>query len=402
MEHASLRRGRQHLRYSLKNNNAAIAPDAEPHKAASKPMKIFHVISHFDVGGAERVATDISKSGNENAEYHIVELIRAHTPFTSVMLNEMRDSGIRYHRWIVPNLRFHYLFERLAAVLFPLWFLPLFLRHRPDVVHSHTEMPDLGVSLFFRLFPRLTRRCKVVRTIHNTRLWTGMARTGRWVEPFFIRQKANVAISETVRDNYAARYGSRPPIIYNGVAAVPQRHYEGVVSGKKNVLFAGRFEQQKGIDVLVAIIKRMKDDRQYHFHLIGDGSMRPWAEHELAGQHNVTFKPPVHGLSAYMRSFFCLLMPSEFEGLSILSLEAGANGLPQMISDVPGLRETVPGRWPLKVTSNAPEDYTGLLRDVLPSADMQKLSADTQAFAEKHFGVRLMQERYEKFYGLGI
>ena len=37
--------------------------------------RVFHIISHFDMGGAERVAVNIAKSGNPDIEYHIVELI---------------------------------------------------------------------------------------------------------------------------------------------------------------------------------------------------------------------------------------------------------------------------------------------------------------------------------------
>ena len=34
-------------------------------------MKVFHIISHFDLGGAERVAASIAKSNTDDMEYHI-------------------------------------------------------------------------------------------------------------------------------------------------------------------------------------------------------------------------------------------------------------------------------------------------------------------------------------------
>lgn len=188
--------------------------------------KVFHIVTHFDVGGAERVAVNIAKSRTEGYEYHVVELVRAHSQFTKVFTNELREAGIRYHRAHVPDVHFHYVFQRIAAIVFPLWFLPLMLKHRPAAVHCHTEMPDLAVWWFFTLFPRLLRRCKVVRTIHNTVLWTGLKNTGRRVERFFIRNGCNVAISQSVRDSYAKEYGQTPPIIYNGVEETPQRKCE--------------------------------------------------------------------------------------------------------------------------------------------------------------------------------
>ena len=36
-------------------------------------MRIFHIITHFDIGGAERVAVNIAKSQTTGMEYHLVE-----------------------------------------------------------------------------------------------------------------------------------------------------------------------------------------------------------------------------------------------------------------------------------------------------------------------------------------
>ena len=360
--------------------------------------KVFHIISHFDVGGAERVAVNIAKSRTDGFEYHVVELIRARSKFTRVFMQELDDAGIRYHRAYVPDVRFHYLFERLAAYTFPLWFLPLFLKHRPAVVHSHTEMPDLAVWWFFRLFPRLLHGCKVVRTIHNTRLWNGMEGTGRRVERFFIHHDSNVAISASVRDSYEKEYHRRAPMIYNGVAETPQRPYDGLVQGKINILFAGRFEPQKGVSTLIGIIKRMKDDGRFHFHIIGDGSLKPDIGREVGPLDCVTMRPPVHGLAACLSSFDYLLMPSEFEGLSIMSIEASMAGLPVVANDCPGLGDTLPPSWLLKVSGNDDEAFLRLFRDVIPRSDLRSLGAEAKAYAMSRFGIRHMQEEYERIY----
>ena len=148
------------------------------------------------------MAVNIAKSATAGYEYHIVELIRGRSAFTREFVAELRAAGIRYHRAHIPELHFHYLFERLAALCFPLWFAPVFARWKPDVVHCHTEVPDMAVRAFFCLFPQLKRRCRIVRTIHNTRLWTGLGRTGRFVERFFVAGKANVAISQAVKESY--------------------------------------------------------------------------------------------------------------------------------------------------------------------------------------------------------
>ena len=360
---------------------------------------VFHIISHLDVGGAERVAINIAESPTEGIAYHVVELIRAHSDFTDVLIKELRDHNITYHRGWIPEIHFHYLFERLAALTFPLWFLWLFLKYKPQVLHSHTEMPDLSIYCFFRLFPWALKRCKIVRTIHNTRLWTGMQRTGRRIEAFFIRQNANIAISEAVKSNYQEHYHDSPPIIYNGVAPVIQQPYPHLKTDKTNILFAGRFEEQKGIDTLIGIIKSQKDNSCCYFHIIGGGSLEAVLTEQLAECSNVSICKPLFNLASYMASFDFLLMPSRFEGLSILSLEASFNGLPAIINACPGLYETLPEDWPLRVEHNDINQYIHLFSDVLPTINRQHLKDMARLFAENNFSMKHMQENYEKLYG---
>lgn len=113
---------------------------------------VFHIISHLDVGGAERVAINIAESPTEGISYHVVELIRAHSDFTDVLIKELRDHNITYHRGWIPEIHFHYLFERLAALTFPLWFLWLFLKYKPQVCTVIPRCPTCQSIVFFVCF----------------------------------------------------------------------------------------------------------------------------------------------------------------------------------------------------------------------------------------------------------
>ena len=361
-------------------------------------MVVFHVISHLDVGGAERVAFSIASSTNPAVDYHIVEVIRGRSAFTQHMIRELRQRHIAYHRSYVPAIRFHYLFEKLATWLFPLWFLWLFLCYKPAIIHSHTEIPDLAVYRFFQWFPWLLRRVGLVRTIHNTQLWTGMSHTGQHVEAFFQAHSANIAISESVQESYQKRYAALPPIIYNGVAPVEQRRYAQLKTGKINVLFAGRFEEQKGIDVLIAVIKALEKDERYHFHVMGSGTLQALVEHDLSGMSNVNLSAPLAYLSHYLASFDYLFMPSRFEGLSILALEANFNGLPIVGNACPGLRDTLPTDWPLFVAHNDMSAYLRLISVQLQTFSRVQLQQQAYEFVAQHFSMATMQQRYEAAY----
>ena len=413
-------------------------------------MRIFHLITHFSLGGAERVAANIAESQTHGMEYHVVEIMRGRTAYTPKFIGELEKAGVRCHRSWMPDVSFHFLFERIAALLFPLRMLYIMLRWRPDVIHTHTETPDLALYVFSRVFPRMLRRVKIVRTIHNTRLWTGLPRTAQWVEAFFKSRNANIAISDSVRDSYAERFGEVPPIINNGVAEVEQKDYfnistpQGVhlsqvhqqhlntstpqhpnTSGGAlvssapttpplgfcrlpeqehlNILFAGRLEPQKGVVVLCKVLKMLAGDARFFFTIAGDGSQRTLVEQTLAeiaaeGKPlNAELVPPIFGLAGYMQSFDYLFMPSEFEGLSMLSMEASLNRLPVIANACPGLADTLPADWSLLTHGNNIDDYRRIF-NLLPTADRDALTQQAYAFAKERFSVRTMQERYEAWY----
>lgn len=368
-------------------------------------MKVFHLISHFDVGGAERVAASIAKSGSEDMEYHVVEIMRGNSSFTKNFIRELETAGVKCHRAWMPDIRFHFLFERISALLFPLWFLPMFLRYKPEVIHAHTELPDMCAVAFFRAFPWLRDRCRIVRTIHNTCLWTGQGRIGNIVETFYQKHAINIAISEGVAGKYIDVYGgAEPKIIYNGVEEVEQKTYEGLKKDRINIIFSGRFERQKGISTLIETITGMPNDSPYHFHIFGDGSMREEMEAALGGHENVTINPPLFALSSYLSSFDYMIMPSQFEGLSIVAIEASIAGLPNIISDIAGLRETLPEDWPLKV-AGVEMSFSKILMEAIPHQSVEEgrkysklLGVRAQAYARCHFSVGKMRQDYEVIY----
>ena len=373
-------------------------------------MRIFHLITHFSLGGAERVAANIAESQTPGMEYHVVEIMRGRTAYTPKFIGELENAGVRCHRSWMPDVSFHFLFERIAALLFPLRMLYIMLRWRPDVIHTHTETPDLALYVFSRVFPRMLRRVKIVRTIHNTRLWTGLPRIAQWVEAFFKSRNANIAISDSVRDSYAERFGEVAPIINNGVAEVEQKNYFNAQNSKLKtqnsklkILFAGRLEPQKGVVVLCKVLKMLAGDDRFFFTIAGDGSQRTLVEQTLAeiaaeGKPlNAQLVPPIFGLAGYMQSFDYLFMPSEFEGLSMLSMEASLNRLPVIANACPGLADTLPADWSLLAHGNNIDDYRRIF-NLLPTADRDALTQQAYAFAKERFSVRTMQERYEAWY----
>lgn len=144
-------------------------------------------------------------------------------------------------------------------------------------------------------------------------------------------------------------------------------------------------------------------DARFFFTIAGDGSQRTLVEQTLADiassgkPLNAQLVPPIFGLAGYMQSFDYLFMPSEFEGLSMLSMEASLNRLPVIANACPGLADTLPADWALLAHNNSLNDYRRIFNE-LPTADHAALAQQAYDFAKDRFSVRTMQERYEARY----
>lgn len=138
-------------------------------------------------------------------------------------------------------------------------------------------------------------------------------------------------------------YGGRHVVIENAMPDVPAPAPlpEGLFSEDKvNLLFVGRFDRQKGLDVLLDAYKRASAERpDLHLHIVGaaveDGSNADSSELP----DSVTF----HGwvtptkIPAYYAVVDLVLMPSRWESLPMVIIEALRGGTPVMLSDLCGM-----------------------------------------------------------------
>lgn len=350
-------------------------------------LRVFHIITHFDLGGAERVAINIAKSKQSEIDYHIIEVVRGNSAFTQQLTEELTDNHIKYHRSPITS-------KKLGIVLFPFWFLFIYLKYRPSIIHTHTEIPDLSIYLFHFLYPWHKR---YVRTIHNTELWNNWKRIGKMVERFFIDNQSNVAISKSVQECYIKEYHfSKLHLIYNGIEKKKQKTFPYLKTGKINVLFAGRLEEQKGITTLVEVVNKLKDCERYFFHIVGSGSLK----NELLKLNGENFRlyDKIYDLASYMSSFDYLFMPSVFEGLSLTAIEASMSRTPSIINYCKGLKEVFPMNWLLKVENNSVDEFVKIFENQLPVINRDILAEIAYRYAHEHFSIEQMQQQYEKLY----
>jgi glycosyltransferase involved in cell wall biosynthesis len=196
------------------------------------------------------------------------------------------------------------------------------------IAHSHNEAPELGdyAAWVRRLFLPLAHRWQ---RRHAT---VGLAAS----------RKAAAAVFGPRWDEFPAR-----AVLHCGVdlrpfaAAVDRRAVRrelGLPPGAVVVGHVGRFQPQKNHDFLLEVARELASrDPDVYFLLVGDGPLRERITRRAAETglgHRVVFagtRPDVPRLM--LGAMDCFLLPSLFEGLPLVGIEAQAAGLPCVLAD---------------------------------------------------------------------
>jgi glycosyltransferase involved in cell wall biosynthesis len=368
-----------------------------------------HVLAHLDLGGAEEVALGLSERLRDTCDFSVFAVLGIRDTAVG------RDMWARLQRLHAPVYCGTPLDMKRGGMLHAGWRLRRVLRRvQPDVLHLHTDVPD-GAYAASRLFGRGAPGLRVVRTIHNTVLWPRWQRVGRWVERR-LEDTDVVAVSQASLEGlrrFRAGQGlrclpeDRCQVVYNGVAGCPPRAPQRR-PGPARVLFAARLEPQKGVDLLPAILERAAalTGSGASVTVLGHGSLEPelrrWAQTSSL-RWPVTLGPPRPGLAAQLADYDLVLMPSRFEGLGLLGVEALLAGTPLLASDIDGLREVVPPGHELLAPPEDVEAFARLLAQVVasPQTHLDRARALVAPTAAK-FSPAHMTEAYLRLYRQGL
>jgi len=109
----------------------------------------------------------------------------------------------------------------------------------------------------------------------------------------------------------------------------------------------GRYEYQKNHEYLIEVFNRLhKVSDRYKLMLIGDGSLKEAVKEKVRNDSLsdfVIFVDACGNVNEYYNAFDLFCMPSYFEGLSVVMIEAQCNGLQCITSDTTSVESNVTG-----------------------------------------------------------
>lgn len=250
----------------------------------------------------------------------------------------------------------------------------------------------------------------VVRTVHNSVLWGGWGRLGRFAERRLLAARV-AAVSLAAREAFlewrasAGLSPADPVLIYNGV------DLDGLPDGPKELgeppllCFAGRFEPQKGIDVLLESLTLLTaTDPRFRVAIYGTGTFGPAVAAAAAAQpERILAGPPIADLRARLASFDAILMPSRFEGLGLLAVEALCSGIPVLATQSTGLDEVLPAGYPGRCPPGDAAAYAQLIRNFLQDPGAWRAhAAEARQVARERFSLEMMAAAYDRFYSEAV
>jgi len=371
-------------------------------------MRILHVISAFQLGGAEEIAIGLAEGLSARGHESFVAAVgraRFKDDIGARQTDQLAEAGIPFATLGGKS-------SRLNVLHVPFKLANLVRKWKPDIVHSHTDMPDLMVSLALRII-----RFRVARTIHNSELWPAHKLMGRLSESAF-EDDMVVSVSadaqsayEALRGRYQLPVSSCHSVIKNAVRVrlndePPDKsrlaELFGAAEDKVQFCFAGRFNYQKGFDILIEAIAGLPaaDLDSLELHAFGTGKELQ-TYRTIVSQKNlpIRFHKPIPHISDLFPAFDAVLMPSRYEGLALVALESLAAGVPVIGTLSKGLRESVPPDWPLLAVPEDPEAYQKLLKRFLDSEfQIEALKEKALSWVSGGYEIRSMIDGYQKAY----
>jgi glycogen(starch) synthase len=215
-------------------------------------------------------------------------------------------------------------------------------------------------------------------------------------------------VSQAVVDDvlaYEPSVASRMSVITNGIVP-PVVDVSPIPDGPARLLCMGRLDEQKGFDLALTALALVRERHpDVRLVIAGDGPERNRLIATACGlgvDDSVDFLGTVsrNRVATLFRECTAVVMPSRFEGLPLVALEAAWAGRPVVSAEVPGLSEAVvPGETALMVPPENPDALAGAIVQLLDAPDRgAALGRKARTVAAARYSLDRCVDEYEALY----
>lgn len=358
-------------------------------------MRVLHVVSAGELGGAERMLVDLVRRHPDDRDTHTIALF---SPSERVRAT-FRGEGLHVLERPVRSEGPLAMLVRSLGTSDVTWLEQAILETRADVVHLHTFGSQVVGTR-----AALAQKRPIVRTEHSTRVFDDPS---CWAFVRFCLPRATIscAVSESVRET--ARKTSRSAVenmrvLPNGVRLDAFSELAGrPPAGRARAAVVGRLEARKGIDVVLRAVARIPE---LELDVCGDGPDAP-ALRELARSLGLAGRTRFLGHTSdvhdALRNVDLVVSGARKEGLGLALLEAMAARRLVVATPVGGVPEFVDdGQTGFLSTDETPEALARAigraLRLTLEAREV--ILSRARALVVQTYSVDAMRAAYAKVY----
>lgn len=275
---------------------------------------------------------------------------------------------------------------------------------KPDVVHAHVYSAGVPAALIGKCYG-----LPVVVTEHSTAFPRKLIRGFEKLKAKFAFERADVVcpVSEDLKRHIEA-YDIRAhfrvvPNVVDSSLFAPGDRTSTREDNRKCLLLVALLDPKKGVPYLLealALLREKRDD--FVLDIVGDGPNRAEYE-ELARKLGLQEVVRFHGLKTkqevaeFMRKADVFVLPSEWENLPSVIIEAMASGLPIVATNVGGIPEMVDDGAGILVR---PRDSEALAKAIDCLLDhLQEHVPETIAqYAQAHYSYQAVGRELDRIY----
>ena len=337
-----------------------------------KRIKNLHIVSGLAIGdqsgGAEKFAASVARLLNkERFETAVFATWSYPSPKQNPWLEVLNDAGIPIYGMLNPTGNYIY---DLVKSFIKLW--QSVNEFQPEIITTHNERAHTFNAIIHTFHPL---KPFAVRTIHIEQSWQTHPWIGKFLSNLIFPRifDAEIAVSATICDQLNAKRGNSSrhvQLCYNGI---DQRlfdkpgdpvSFDGSAFKPSNSYLIGtigRLADQKGHQYLLKAFPKVLEKYPAHLLIIGSGPLRSNLENlasELKISKNTHFLGSRDDISDIIGNLDLFVLPSIWEGFPTVLLEAMAQEVPVVVTNISGSRELVQN----KITGLIvpPEDSTAL------------------------------------------
>lgn len=290
-------------------------------------MKILHVITSLEIGGAQRLLSDLLPLQAKTEDVTLLVYERVANYFES----KVTDAGVKIISLDEHNFHNPGLILKMRKIF-----------KDYDVVHAHLFPTVWWASLAARGL-----KVKMVYTEHST----SNSRRGKWylrpIEQFmYARYNKIISISQQTQNalcSWLKSNDERFVVICNGVDTARFASVKKSVI-PKSLIMVSRFASSKDQETVIRAMQQIDPEATLRF--VGDGENLEHCKQvakECGVQDRIQFLGARSDVADLVAESYIGIQSSNWEGFGLTAVEIMASGKPIIGTDVDGLKQVIEG-----------------------------------------------------------